>query len=294
MFSANYGGFAVNELDIKNILFGGINVHMTSDEGMNFNQTTERNIFNNGEFVHADIRAAENHNGVFWVMTDGFLAKSTDNGVNWEYFEGHGIRENYRLGVSQSNHYRTIVGSQDNGTSIKTENGWIAYWGGDGMEGIIHPLNDDWMIGSTQNGESWLSTKNGGLSSEEVSPTGGGSFWVAPLLCDPNDPMTIYSIEKGIHKSDDFGTTWDPVISASSFSNAISAAAIAPNNSNVIVATDSDFISESLFGSIKKSIDGGQTFSSIKGTAPNALPGGFITDVAFDPLDDNVIVVTRR
>ena len=37
--------------------------------------------------------------------------------------EGTGIRENYKLGVSQSNHYRTIAGSQDNGTSILTEQG---------------------------------------------------------------------------------------------------------------------------------------------------------------------------
>ena len=51
------------------------------------------------------------------------------------------------LGASQSNHYRTITGSQDNGTSIKNENNWIEFYGADGMEGIIHPLNDDWMIG---------------------------------------------------------------------------------------------------------------------------------------------------
>ena len=61
-------------------------------------------------------------------------------------FEGQSIRENYCLGVSQSNTYRTVTGSQDNGTSIKTENGWIEFYGADGMEGIIHSLNDDWMI----------------------------------------------------------------------------------------------------------------------------------------------------
>ena len=27
------------------------------------------------------------------------------------------------------------------------ENNWIEFYGADGMEGIIHPLNDDWMIG---------------------------------------------------------------------------------------------------------------------------------------------------
>ena len=115
-----------------------------SEGNSNYNQT--------GTYVHADLRGAVCIDGVFWVNTDGLLCKSEDNGVTWEIFEGQSIRENYNLGVSQSNHYRTISGSQDNGTSIKTENSWIEFYGADGMEGIIHPLNDDWMIGSVQFG----------------------------------------------------------------------------------------------------------------------------------------------
>ena len=58
----------------------------------------------------------------FGLILMGLLAKSVDNGITWEIFEGQSIRENYCLGVSQSNHFRSITGSQDNGTSIKNEN----------------------------------------------------------------------------------------------------------------------------------------------------------------------------
>ncbi len=93
------------------------------------------------------------------------------------------------MGASQSNSFRSITGSQDNGTSIKHRSTWIEFNGGDGMEGIIHPLNDDWMIGSYQYG-SRFRTKNGGLSSSGVTPPRPRrvlemELRVAPLAYDP-------------------------------------------------------------------------------------------------------------
>ena len=280
---SNYGGFAVSDVNTNYMLFGDIDVHRSTDGGITFNQATywsQGNADYNsiGTYVHADIRSAESRNGVFWAMTDGFLCKSLDQGVTWQIFEGQGIRENYNLGVSQSNHYRTICGSQDNGTSIKTENGWIEFFGADGMEGIIHPLNDDWMIGSYQNGGR-IRTFDGGLTNSVVTPSGQDGYWIAPLFYDPNNHMTVYSFGENVFKSENFGTTWTN-IGTPGFKGSISYATIAENNSDIIVVTRSEFI--------EKSVDGGATFTSIKGT----LPGYSITDVAFDPNDDNVIVVT--
>ena len=127
---SNYGAFAVSDIDTNYILFGDIDTHMSADEGQTFNQVSywsqgNANYNTTGTYTHADIRGAKCENGTFWINTDGFLCKSTDNGATWQIFEGQSIRENYNLGLSQSNHYRTICGSQDNGTSIKTENSWI-------------------------------------------------------------------------------------------------------------------------------------------------------------------------
>ena len=280
---SNYGAFAVSDIDTNYMLFGDIDTHMSSDGGVNFNQATfwstgNANYNNTGTYVHADIRGSRSENGVFWVNTDGFLCRSFDNGVTWEIYEGQSIRENYCLGVSQSNHERTISGSQDNGTSIKTENSWIEFYGADGMEGIIHPLNDDWMIGSFQFGGK-RRTKDGGFSQDGINPSGLDGDWVAPLLYDPNNQMKIYTMDNIVYSSEDFGSTWTE-LGSPSFSGNISNAAIAENNSNILVVSN--------YNGVEKSIDGGYTYIDIKGNLPNA----YVTDIAFDPNDDDVIVIT--
>ena len=179
---SNYGAFTVSDSDPDLLLFGDIDTHISNDGGQTWNQVTywstgNENYDTTGQYVHADIRGAKSYNGVFWVNTDGFLAKSNDNGITWEFFEGQSIRENYCLGASQSNHFKTIVGSQDNGTSIKNENTWIEFYGADGMEGIIHPLNSDWMIGSIQFG-SKRRTKDGGYTQDGANPNGFEGAWL--------------------------------------------------------------------------------------------------------------------
>ena len=281
---SNYGAFAVSDTDQNLLLFGDIDTHMSYDGGQTWNQVTywatgNENYDTTGQYVHADIRGARSLNGVFWVNTDGLLAKSNDNGASWEFFEGQSIRENYCLGASQSNHYRTIVGSQDNGTSIKNENTWIEFYGADGMEGIIHPLNDDWMIGTIQNGGK-RRTKDGGYSQDGATPDDFSGAWVTPLIFNPNDQMSVYTASNILYKSEDFGSNWF-TISESLFDGNINNVAIAENNSEIIAVT---------YGSrIKISTDGGVNFNEVSSPV---LPNSSIKDIAFDPSNDNNIVLT--
>ena len=278
----NYGAFAVSDTDTNYLLLGDIDTHISNDGGQTFNQATfwstgDENYGLDGKYVHADIRGSRSFNGNFWVNTDGFLCKSSDNGITWEIFEGQSIRENYCLGVSQSNNSRSIVGSQDNGTSIKGDTNWIEFYGADGMEGIVHPLNDDWMIGSVQFGGK-IRTKDGGYSQDGVNPDDFSGDWITPLFYDPKDQMRIYTASDTLYRSDDFGTNW--VALSNPFNNNVTNGAIANNNSNIIVLSSND--------ELKISYNGGLTFTSISSN----LPGQFITDIAFDPKNDNNIIVT--
>ena len=293
------GGFTVNDLDTSNMIFGYVDIEASMDGGQTFNQVTSwslgntngsgsghQNSFNTStDYVHADLHPAKCVNGVFYVGTDGLFSKSMDNGISWENIgQGIAVRENYKLGVSQSNHYRSISGSQDNGTSIKHKNSWIEFYGADGMEGLIHPLNDDWMIGSLQFGGR-RRTKDGGLTQTGASAPGqsgsGNGGWEAPIAYDPNNQMTVYNFSKYIFKSIDFGTSWDSIGAPSTFTSTISNAAIAENNSNIIVISNGN--------KIEKSINGGTTFTSIKNNYPNHS----IQDIAFDPNDDEVIIIVN-
>ncbi|MFT5822825.1 MAG: photosystem II stability/assembly factor-like uncharacterized protein [Crocinitomix sp.] len=276
-------GFAVSDVDTTRMTIGSIDAFASDDGGITFDQVTWWGLwaapFDGDQYIHADMREAECISGNFYMATDGFFAKSTDNGTTWEKLNHEtGIRENYTLGVSQSNHYRTIVGSQDNGTSIKLQSGWIEYAGADGMEGIVHPLNDDWMIGSYQNGTR-RRTFDGGQTQGNASPPGHSSSWVAPMIYDPNDHMTVFHFGEDVHRSLDFGSTWE-VMGSPGFIGTTSEASIAQNNSNIMIASRGQ--------QIYRSADAGVTWANIQGT----LPSYSITYMAFDPTDDNTIVVT--
>lgn len=92
--------------------------------------------------------------------------------------------------------------------------------------------------------------------------------------------MTIYDFRDGVRRSEDFGTT-HTLVGTPTFSGTMQLAEIAQNNSNIIVVSRNS--------SIEKSTDGGVTFNSIKGSLPNHS----IQDIAFDPLDDDVIIVVN-
>ncbi len=273
-------GFAVSEIDTAQMIYGYVDLESSSDGGQTFTQCT---LWTNGiptlpdsTYVHADLRTAENVNGVFYVGTDGYLSKSPDNGLSWYRLnDGTGIREFYRAGLSQSNWEVAVAGSQDNGSSVLLENGWNEWNGGDGMEGICQPLNDEWMLGSWQNGERFRSKDKAQTWHAVGTPPGD---WIAPMALDPNHQMRVYHCADTLFKTEAFGTGWQ-FVSAPGIGNIVHCV-IAENNSDVIVISRGN--------SLLRSNDGGVNWVTIT----NGLPGHWISDIAFAPNDDQILVVT--
>jgi hypothetical protein len=83
-----------------------------------------------------------------------------------------------------------------------------------------------------------------------------------------------------LYKSEDFGSSWTTLGVPFSIGETIKNAAISENNSNTIAV--------SYYNNLKISNDGGASFTLIS----QSLPNQFITDIAFDPNDDNTIIVT--
>ncbi len=294
--SQSCAGFEVSDDDNTKMIYGYLDIMASDDEGVSWTQVTHWSLGNvNGtgtyieklgnstDYVHADLHPAKYINGSFYIGTDGFFCKSSDDGNNWQILsQGVGTRENYKLGISQSNNNVVILGSQDNGTTSHGDNGWVEVYGADGMDGIVQALNDQWMVGSTQYGNRQI-TNNGGVTLTSINPSGTDAYWAAPILYDPNDQMTLYDFRETIWKSTDFGSTWielgDP-FTGSGYYNTIMEADIAQNNSGIMVVSKFEYL--------MKSTDGGNTFTDIKGTLPN----GSIRSVKFAPHDDNLLFVT--
>lgn len=273
-------GFAVSDTDVKNMIYGYVDLHASTNGGTTFTQKTKW-ATQDDAYIHADLRVAGAVNGVFYVGTDGYLAKSSDNGNTWTTLnDGTAIREFYAVGLSQGDYDMNIVGSQDNGTSILNADGWVEWNGGDGMEALVHPLNSDWMIGSWQFGTRNY-TRNGGLTRTGAGNPDGGSehaFWEAPMLVNPLNAMQIWHFSSRWYKGDNFGTDW--VETSSPNIGQIKEAAVSELDSNVVViARDNN---------IRLTTDGGETWSNIA----SGLPGYFVTDIAMDPMDDNTIALT--
>lgn len=285
-----------NDLDITKYVCGYVDMYRSLNSGANFSQCTwwylansnngsgslQQNYLNSTNYIHADNNYLDCINGVFYSCSDGFLSKSEDNGVSWvKLTENVNVRENYCLGVSQSNDKVAIFGSQDNGTSIKfDDNVWYEAQGADGMEALIHPLNYNAMIGSQQVGGRFR-TYDKGVTNINIKPFGDDGAWIAPMFYDPNDHFTAYTFTETTYKSTDFGSNWIQLGSPTTFTDVINEAAIAENNSNKIVVSRENHL--------ELSTNGGLTYTSIMNNLPSNL---YISDVTFDPNDDNTLLVT--
>tara|TARA_B110000003_G_scaffold9602_1_gene9879 strand:+ start:155 stop:3418 length:3264 start_codon:yes stop_codon:yes gene_type:complete len=296
--------FAVNSANNQNLLIGGVDGANSTDGGVSFTKRTdwylassmhgngslEENYFNSSAYVHADLRTAKSVDGIFYVSTDGCLAKSEDGGITWQNLmqtNAPPIRENYKLGISQSNNNVAISGSQDNGTTIKNSTEWVEAYGADGMEGIVLPLNPEYMIGSYQFGGR-IRTLDAGISNTTVTSNAINGWWEAPLAYDPNDQFKIYDFRNGVYVSTDFGLNYSYVGTPSFLSSnqdnywwQIRNAEIAQNNSDIMIVSRAS--------EIEKSIDGGANFTNIK----NNLPDHEIQDIAINPNNDNDIIVVN-
>lgn len=277
------GDFAISDIDNKIIIGGYVNAELSEDGGKTFEEISDwASIRPDSSYIHADITVAACHNGIFYLATDGYLCKSSNNGRTWEKLNiGTCIREFYRIGNSQSNRNIIIGGSQDMGTSILNDQLWIEWNGGDGTEGIIHPLNPKLILGSYQNG--FLNrTIDGGLTRDQTEnplKEYPNTYWATPLVIDPSDHMNIFHFADTIYNNPNFGEInfWNKI--GSPKIGALNAAAIAENNSNIIVVSHDEII--------MLSIDKGKTWRSISSGLPNAV----IENICFDPKNDSTIAI---
>ena len=279
--SQSGGGFAVSDVDTNRMIYGYVDLTASNDGGANFNQVTYWSTGNSSHrpdnYIHADLRIARSVKGVFYVGTDGYMAKSTDGGNTWERLnDGTGIREFYRLGLSQSNKDLTMAGSQDNGTSIYTTNGWIEWNGGDGMEAVTQQLNQDWLIGSWQYGNRNRTT-NGGQSRQNVKH-GGSPDWNAPMFYNPNHQFQVFSFAEDVYVSNVFGGSWQTRANFSA--GVIKKASVAENNPNIMLMVRN--------ADLWLSVDGGNTVTNMRNKLPHTAS---IADIAFDPNNDSTVVM---
>ncbi len=276
----------VNPTDSNEVHIAGVLTWRSLDGGVSFTCTSDwvpGNAANaNIGYCHADVDILEFNGSTLYAGTDGGIFKAVNTGnLNSDYYEdittGIGIRQFYKIGISQTIDVIVTGGSQDNGTSFYTEaNGWKDWIGADGMEGFVDKDNTNLMFGMIQFGGMYR-TSNGGNSVNYLPGPGSGSGnWVSPFEQDPSITNTIYLGYTMVYKSNNNGGAWTSI--SQNFGGNLNHLKIAPSNNQIMYAAKGIYF--------YKTDDGG-----ISDWVQLTTPGGNVNSIAIHPTNPNLIAV---
>lgn len=274
---------AADPTDANIIYTGGVNLWKSTDGGATMNITSYWVRPRSGiDAVHADQHALEFSplNGTLYSGNDGGLYQTTDSGTTWyDLSGGLAIAQVYKIGVSQQTADLVINGYQDNGTSINRGPNFTTEIGGDGMECIIDPSDDDYMYGALYYGDIRRSVNGGNTFTSIANAISEEGSWITPYKLDPNTPSRMFAGFDNVWRNDDVrGTTnWTQISNFTSTSN-IRDIAIAPSYSNVMYISKYD----NSFRRTNNALASNPTWTDLSTNLPiNNEP----VDIEIDPTD---------
>ncbi|MGB8194395.1 MAG: hypothetical protein WCF67_20860, partial [Chitinophagaceae bacterium] len=264
--------------------------------------------------VHADVHDIEfdpSNSNIVYVACDGGMYKSTNSGGSFNMINGglQAVQFYASLAVSPGNPSIIVGGLQDNGVVRYNGTGWTSVAGGDGGPCVFHPTNSNIVFASNDARRVLRSTNSGSsfpaevLSSWAFSADSRTAF-MAPVAISKSNPSIVYVASDNLHKSTATGAagSWNGN-SASSATNYIEARhktaialAVSPVNANKLYVSTSPFAQYDNDANnlhvnpppnVMKSVNGGMSFTSIKGT----LPDRFVMDFAISPTNDDSVWV---
>ncbi len=262
------------------VVIGGVNIWRSSNDGATWACTGCWIGTGSPPYVHADIHELEyTPSGTLYSTNDGGIYSYT--GSSWtDLTSTRNIAQIYKIGLSSLTANKWITGHQDNGTNVKNGATYFASLSGDGMDCFIDRTNDNYMYAEQYNGSFNRSTNGGVTWLSIVTGMTGTGAWVTPWKQDPVTAGTIYGGRNQMFKSTNFGTNWSQIGNTGGGAQSVTEFAVASSNNQVIYVVYP--------GSIRKTVDGGVTWTNVTGT----VPAGNLTNVAIDPTDPNTAWVT--
>lgn len=218
---------------------GSINIWKSTNGGVTWTLSAHWTGSGGADAIHADQHVLEWHtpSGDIYVGCDGGLYITPDDGVNYNDFSDDlAIAQAYKIGQSALTKNLVINGYQDNGTGILRPGGWFTEIGGDGMECIVDPTDNNYMYGALYYGDIRRSTDGGYTFGGNIGPTGGNGGWVTPYKLDPNNASRMLVGREQVWRTANVKTGTPVWTSISTFTgtSTIVDIAIAPSNSDVV------------------------------------------------------------
>jgi len=152
---------------------------------------------------------------------------------------GYAVTQFYH-GLPYPNGQTYFGGTQDNGTNRGTDatgpNAWARINGGDGGYVAVNPQNTNTLFLETT-GLSLRKSTNGGLSfASAVTGIAGDAFpFITVFRMDPTTPTRLWIGGRFMWRTDNNATNWTRTSNAQQTGGSITAMAIAPTNSNIVI-----------------------------------------------------------
>lgn len=284
-FGWYFGQVRVHPEDEEIVFTLGQLMYRTNNSGSSWS-----NIDNSG--VHVDHHAMffDLNSGKTYLGNDGGLYSSTNLGSSWTKINNLPITQFYAYDVSETNQDFQVGGTQDN-NSIRTITGaadsWEAVLGGDGMYNRINQQNNDIAYAEYQWGNLYRS-----YDATSASPyydyvaydmSDDRNNWSAPLELVPGMNEIAYFGTHRVWRSTNNGDSWTAVSGdltqgGDNYFHTLTCLDISPINPTYILTGAGD-------GLVHISTDNASTWQNIT----EGLPVRWITDVVFDPNEENTI-----
>ena len=152
---------------------------------------------------------------------------------------GYAVTQFYH-GLPYPNGQTYFGGAQDNGTNRGTDaagpNAWARINGGDGGYVAVNPANTNTIFFETTGLSLRRSTNGGASSASVVTGIAGDTFpFITVFRMDPITPTRLWIGGRFMWRTDNNATNWTRTSNAQQTGGSITAIAIAPTNSNVVI-----------------------------------------------------------
>ena len=276
---------------------------MSRDGGQTFN-----NISGATHGDHHDVWVDPGNSDHLLTGDDGGLWFSYDGGDRWWKADNLPISQFYHVSLDNDRPYRVYGGLQDNSSWVGesqypggiTSSRWENLYGGDGFWMFVDPTDDSYIYAESQGGYiGRVNRKTHEVRDIKPLPLykeGKLRFnWNTPIHVSPTRNGTIYIGSQFLHRSRDFGHTWERISpdlttndpekqkqeqsggvtvdnSSAETHTTIYAISESPRNPLVIWAGTDD-------GNLQVTQDGGKTWSNVVSRIPGLPKNAWVSSV---------------